>query len=230
MVCATNLCTPNQPACNGNVLATCNADGSGYLTGGTSCDPNLCSGGTCMNVYLNETFEDQSYARWTLGTGNYTISASSTPGANGTTYALVMTRNTQGSSGDGLTYTFPSPVQPSTVSYWMKSANTVSGQAYTRLVNGTDVIFYTNFVSGRLYATYNNGDFSAVSGAAADTWYHVELRNIVWTSRTFDLYVDGTALATARPFSGTSTSIGSIQLYNAAPETASYWDEIEVLP
>jgi len=230
MMCKAVLCTPGQLGCNGNVVATCNADGSGFVAGGTACDPNLCSAAACITVFLNETFEDGSYARWALGPGNFTVSAAATPGANGTLHALTLTFNAVGSATTGLSYTFAAPVQPRTVSYWVKSASTGSGQAYTRFVNGTDVLFYSNFVSDRLYATYGTGGaFSAVT-AAADTWYHVELRNIDWAARTFDFYVEGAAVATTRPFSGSSTSIGAIQLYNAAPETASYWDEIEVVP
>jgi hypothetical protein len=230
MMCKARPCTANQIGCNGNVIATCNADGTGFLPGGMSCDPNACSGGACISVLFYESFEDQSYARWTAGGGNYTISASSTPGANGTLYALSMTENSNASTANGLSYSFPAPVQPKTVSYWMKSANTSSGEAYTRLVNGTDVIVYTYFVSGRLYAIYGTGGaFSAVT-AAADTWYHVELRNVDWTARSFDFYVDGTSVATARPFSGSATAIGRIELYNGAPTIASYWDEIELLP
>ena len=35
--CAVRLCTPNQPACNGNVYTTCNEDGFGYTGTGTDC-------------------------------------------------------------------------------------------------------------------------------------------------------------------------------------------------
>ena len=48
--CRTLLCTPNQPACDANVATTCNALGSGYLPGGTSCDPQVCVSGACRDL------------------------------------------------------------------------------------------------------------------------------------------------------------------------------------
>lgn len=49
--CATDVCTQGAPACNGNIATTCNADGSGYLAGGTDCGDNQrCVSGTCLPV------------------------------------------------------------------------------------------------------------------------------------------------------------------------------------
>ncbi len=47
--CSALFCDPGQPVCNGNLLATCNADGSGYMTGGTDCTLTgaLCSDAQC---------------------------------------------------------------------------------------------------------------------------------------------------------------------------------------
>src|SRR5262249_14833329 len=92
LACKTQLCTPNQPGCSGNVMAMCNTDGSGFLSGGTLCDPQVCVNGVCTNGILNENFEDGTYSHWIAATTNYTISAMSTPGANGTNYALMMTK------------------------------------------------------------------------------------------------------------------------------------------
>jgi hypothetical protein len=37
VTCAVPLCTPNQPACDGNVFTTCNAEGFGYTGARTDC-------------------------------------------------------------------------------------------------------------------------------------------------------------------------------------------------
>jgi hypothetical protein len=230
MTCKARVCTPNQPGCSGNILAMCNGDGSGFLSGGTDCSPNYCSGGACISAFLNETFEDQSSARWTAGSGSYTISAASTPGANGTMYALSMTKNLSGTVPDGLSYSFTTPVQPKSVSYWTKTSYTGSGMGYTRLVNGTDVVFYSYFTSSYLYLIYGGTTNYSTVAATATTWYHVELRNIDWTARTFDLYVNGVSVAPARPFSGTSTSVGRVELFSSTISYTAYWDEIELFP
>jgi hypothetical protein len=47
--CKEGVCAPNEPACNVNVAATCNADGSGYLAGGMACDAGAtCESGSCV--------------------------------------------------------------------------------------------------------------------------------------------------------------------------------------
>jgi len=48
--CKPQVCTPNQLSCNGSVKATCNANGSGYLSGGEDCKASgkSCSAGQCV--------------------------------------------------------------------------------------------------------------------------------------------------------------------------------------
>jgi hypothetical protein len=47
--CKANVCTPSQPACDGNRATTCNAEGTGFLTGGTTCDTDeTCVMSTCL--------------------------------------------------------------------------------------------------------------------------------------------------------------------------------------
>ncbi len=48
--CSALKCTPNGLACNGQVATTCNADGSGYVSGGTDCTATgkVCVNGNCL--------------------------------------------------------------------------------------------------------------------------------------------------------------------------------------
>jgi len=46
--CAAKACEAGKTACDGNRIAVCNADGSGFESGGTECGPSkVCFGGTC---------------------------------------------------------------------------------------------------------------------------------------------------------------------------------------
>jgi hypothetical protein len=46
--CKNGICSPNQPACDGDRATTCNAAGSGYAAGGTTCSATqACDAGTC---------------------------------------------------------------------------------------------------------------------------------------------------------------------------------------
>jgi formylglycine-generating enzyme len=48
--CKTGVCAANQPACDGNRATTCNAQGSGYAAGGTTCKSNeTCQAGQCKS-------------------------------------------------------------------------------------------------------------------------------------------------------------------------------------
>jgi hypothetical protein len=203
-------------------MAMCNADGSGFLSGGTDCSPQFCSAGACTDGILNENFEDGTYSHWTAATTNYTIKVAS-PGANGSNYALTMTKTIPGTVPDGLSYTFPTGVQPHVISYWVNAAAaSTSAFGYFRVVNGTDILFYSYFAS-YLYLNYST---SYLVSMMPTIWYHVELRNIDWTLRKFDLYVNGTSVALAATFGGTSTSLTSVQLFSSAMGVAAYWDEI----
>jgi hypothetical protein len=230
LACKAQVCTPNQPGCSGNVMATCNADGSGFLPGGMSCSPDFCVNGACSTGIFQDNFEDQSYSLWTAATTNYTIDVEA-PGANGTNYALLMNKTVAGTVPDGLSYTFTAGgVQPKSVSYWAKVQATPSSQAgYFRLLNGSDVVFYSYF-SSYLYLVYGGSSYYSALSYTVATWYHVELRNIDWTLRQFDLYMNGVVVVTAAKFSGTSTSISAIQLYSSNVSVPSYYDEIQLLP
>ncbi len=47
--CGSYFCTPSTAGCNGNLLTTCKADGSAWVTGGTDCSANngVCSNAQC---------------------------------------------------------------------------------------------------------------------------------------------------------------------------------------
>ena len=49
--CKPRVCTPSQPACDGDIATTCNALGSGYASGGTDCAASgkACSAGMCTS-------------------------------------------------------------------------------------------------------------------------------------------------------------------------------------
>jgi hypothetical protein len=232
LACKAQVCTPNQPGCSGNVMATCNADGSGFLSGGTLCDPKFCVNGACSDGILNENFENGSYSDWTPATTNYTISATSTPGANATNYALSMTKTLSGTTPDGLFYSFSTGVQPKSISYWVKSSSTSGSVGYFSLSGAAGTIYYSCFACylGTGYMTAASTTYNSVSFTSG-IWYHVELRNIDWSLRQFDLYINSTQISTARlSFSGTSTAITRIDLFNVSLSTTGYWDEIQLLP
>lgn len=62
----------------------------------------------------------------------------------------------------------------------------------------------------------------------ADTWYHIELRNIDWVARTADLYIDSVLIALAVANYANFTSFDEMRLYSASNTSKVWWDHIEM--
>ncbi|HTF06092.1 MAG TPA: hypothetical protein VK826_18810, partial [Bacteroidia bacterium] len=160
-------------------------------------------------------FESGTFASpWTMGTGLYTVTVPNTSPAVGT-YNLQMVSNGTNAFFEGARATFTSS-QPTYMSWRMKT-NTTTG------ANGYVIIGDANTISdnGILFCYFNASSqlrfFSSAGfnyAITANTWYHVEARNMNWTSRTMDIYIDGLLVIPAWPFrSGTATSIDRVYLH-----------------
>jgi hypothetical protein len=227
-----------MPVCQDNVATTCKADGSGYTPGGMTCGPLTCSGGACVEPIFAEDFEDGNTTGWTIGSGTMYTRGAVQGGANGTEVALAMaTTETSATFGSGLFWAFSSGVQPRGVSWWTKtSAISSLPQGYLVLTGAapTEIIAFVYF-SSSAFCRGHSGT-STCAAYTADTWYHVELRDIDWTAKTFDFYLDGVAVQRGAAFYSAATEpaafVSRIDLYTGggSPTNLSYWDEIELFP
>jgi len=113
----------------------------------------------------------------------------------------------------------PKGSQPTYVAYDVKIATNVAvSEGIFRLSNEkADADTYTS-----LAGTYFRNDYlwaidsyAAVEDPLPDQWVHVELRNMDWATRTYDLYVDCTRIAEsiAMPAQG-GDSMDRLDLYN----------------
>ena len=59
-----------------------------------------------------------------------------------------------------------------------------------------------------------------------NTWYHVELKNINWTLKNYEVWVNGTSYGTLGFWSTTITSLERVHLYNYSASSTAYYDEI----
>jgi hypothetical protein len=219
--CRTQICTPNQPACDGNTATTCNANGSGYRAGGTQCSPQFCVTGACRAALFVEDFEDGDFTGWTSGAGTYTRQVSTTTAANGTTRSLSLYKSGTTASNDGLYRTF-SALQPGSISFWIYPYYYPYTVFYSSDTTAAPLVtFY--FSSTTLYMSAVTSTSAAVT---PNTWHRVELRNINWTARTFDYWLDGTQRTTGTAFLGSGTSILRMDMYDYYAGYTNYWDEI----
>ncbi len=134
-----------------------------------------------------------------------------------------------GSHYDGMRGDFPSST-PSHVSYWGKSPASpnncgyfVLGDAGTPTNNGIVFAYFTSAGSLRFYNNTVNYEIPVTN----NTWYYVELRNINFTAKTFDLWINGVLHQTAYAFrSMGSINVNQVHLYNYLGSTDGYYDDI----
>lgn len=171
-------------------------------------------------------FESGSFTpTWSIGSGIYnnSVPSGSAPVGN---YHLSM--ESPGSNGfyQGLYTTF-TPAQPAYMSWWMRSNTTtgangyvIIGDANTPTDNG---ILFCYFNSGSVLRFYNSTGYN--HPISANTWYHVECRNMNWTSRTMDIYLNNVLILSGWAFrSPTATTVDRIYLNSLVAATAEYDD------
>jgi hypothetical protein len=205
---------------------------AGVQTRARTCGNTTCawgswgSWGTCSGACLfSEDFEDGNYNGWLPGTDTYARSVTTATAANGTTRSLVQTSNGSTSHQQGLYYSL-AQLQPSTISWWVYPTSATVAGGYFVLTSGSTSTFW-EYVYLNTTGNWRIGNSGVPEAPATiNAWNHIEFRNINWTARTLDYYVNGALVAGAMPFySATATYIDRIDLYNFGA-TTSYWDEI----
>jgi subtilisin family serine protease len=107
------------------------------------------------------------------------------------------------------------------------------GQANAYVVLGEEtwqlqgVVYFFNTQTG-LWFMGDNYD-SIQTPAEAERWYLVECRDIDWTARTFDYYIDGTLVQRDLGFrSPDATAVNRLDIYNYRAESGAWWDDIRL--
>lgn len=174
----------------------------------------------CNGVFYDDFETGALAAGWSLGTG-HTVSVNTTAPAVGA-YSMNSTGSSAFYAGPNVLFTSS---QPTYVSWRIKTNTVNAANAYfvlgdANINSDNGILFaYCNASSGlRFFAStgYNHP-------ITANTWYHVEVMNINWTTRTMDIYVDGVLILPGWPFrSGTATSMDRLHAFNLNAATASY--------
>ncbi len=182
-----------------------------------------------------DTFEDGNYTGWELGTisgwETYTREVVTTTSAADTTRSLSLTGGQTGSHMNGL-YKPLANLTPAYISFYVRSSSQSATDGYVTISKGGvgSQMFFLAFASGgKLLMCHTDTICGEYNSYAVNTWYFFEIRNINWTSKTFDLYKDGAAILLGAGFRDPSTasSITRIDLHNYNPSQA-WWDEFEL--
>jgi hypothetical protein len=164
--------------------------------------------------------------QWTFGTGSFTRTVPNTNSAVGTYH---LQQSGSGNFYQGMYATF-TPSQPTYISFWMRTDITnapngymVIGDGYVATDNGILFCYFNNTSQLRFFN--NNGSNYNIT---ANTWYHVEAKNINWTTRTMDIWINNVLYLTAWAFrSSLPTNIDRIHMFNLSASDAKY-DDIQI--
>lgn len=170
---------------------------------------------------LYDDFETGLFsAPWLAGTG-HTVTVNNSNPAEGV-FSMNMTGTSAFYAGPNVQFTSS---QPTSIEWWTKTNNTtvangyfVVGDAATATNNGI-VFCYFNSTSQLRFFNTAGYNYPIV----VNTWYHIELKNINWTNKTFDIYINSVLWQTAFAFrTPASTDMTQVQLFNLNSATASY--------
>jgi len=195
--------------------------------------------GACKDALFAEDFEDGDLVGWhgeivgleiaANGQPNPTRAVTTAYAAAGTRRSLMLKSTSATTSGslDAISQTFVD-LKPSRMSWWMMAPSTTAAGGFFALSSGEYDFAVSYFKEdGRLVLGYSTYGYAVVFVAIpyqAMVWYHIELRNVDWTAKTFDYYVNDTLIRAAAPFGADSPDgIVSLSLLAGAP---TYWDEI----
>jgi len=196
-----------------------------YNTGGGDLTIDVLDGVSTSIFY--DGFESGNIATWVDEGGAYTKQVTSTAPANGA-FAAELVNGVAGHV-DGISHTF-TPSQAPSISFYMKSSSTsqyggfvVIGDNPATATDGIIYMYMTN--AGGWYL--NTGFLGATY--VADQWYFVELRNINYTTQTYDFYIDGFLWAGAEPFRDLAdTLVNEFHYYNWTSTDVANLDDVTI--
>jgi len=168
-----------------------------------------------------DTFEDGDYNGWMDAGGSYTREVTDQTAADGSRYSLSLTGGST-THNNGLKYTLPN-IQPTYLEFHVRFGSTSIADGYFILsdANGRNLLLFYGGNTGNLYANeYLSFPYSS------NTWYHIELKDINWTLKTYDLFIDSHLIQENHAFGNSAVAdLTTINLYNYQNSQA-WWDEI----
>lgn len=198
-------------------------------TGGGTMYYSLSGKEVGVSPYIfNENFES--------GLGNFSVSPSAYSGFNAFAAiggaaagngSVVLSNNSGYFSG--LTGDFPVS-QPTEFSYYVKHSNSSDNYGFVALTDGngtsSNALYYCRIGYNWLYVYTGSGTYSyqILNGQ----WNQIEVKNINWSTKTFDLYLNNTLQAAGLSFNNTGlTGVSTVHLFNTSSYTF-YYDAVKV--
>ncbi len=183
---------------------------------------------TTLNAQCVQSFSDDFEtgifaAPWVTATG-YTVAVNTTLPAEGL-YSMNLSGSSSHYAGPKVIFT---SATPNYITWRIKSDNISVAGAY--VVIGDASISSNN---GIVFAYITGGQLGFISSTnyyypvVVNTWYTIELKNVNFTTKTFDIWINGVLLQTSFPFrSSASTSVNQLHVYNFNAGVVGSYDKI----
>ncbi len=175
---------------------------------------------------FGENFECGDYQGWQVVDGA-SPAVDSALGANGSSYSL-RDDDSQGDQFSCLFHTLSS-LQPTSIRYFVRTSAAYQYSAFVSFNSDPvtpdgNVVMYTALWQSGYHWAHGISDVAY----AANTWYKIELRNINYSDRTFDFWVDGSEARTGLEFyySAAEGHIDRVDLYEFSTIATGYFDEL----
>lgn len=183
--------------------------------------------GQCPSVFY-DGFESGNWTPTWTSLSPYTRVVDTINPAQGT-YKYEQTGQSGHYTGTTTTWT---AATPPTISWWVKRTSGTGANGYVVIgdanTSSNQGIVFAYFTAAGQYRIYSGsfGDYNMT--AASNVWYFVELRNINFTTKTYDIWINGSQVATNFGFrSQSSVNVDRIYLYNFSGGGAAY-DNINI--
>ncbi|UCH85171.1 MAG: choice-of-anchor D domain-containing protein, partial [Candidatus Latescibacterota bacterium] len=177
-------------------------------------------------VIFEDDFEDGDFDGWGVA-GSGIKEVTSETAANGTAYSY----HEYNSSGDHFNGIFKEfgATQPGYIGFYIRSSSVSQHDAYAvfRNSDGYETIWFFAEGNGFLYCNEDVGGDNSVP-YVANQWYHIEFKDIDFTAKNFDYYVDEVLIQadiSFRNWPGVE-DLYRVDLYSWSSGAEAWWDEV----
>lgn len=161
------------------------------------------------------------------GTGKASVSTAT---ASEGVYAFHYYGQTESAHLKGI-YQMFEPSHPDYFSFRVRADSPTEASAYVTLSSSSNkqrVMLFFNTGTGFWHQTEFPAGNASVP-CTAGQWYRIECRDIDWSSRTFDYYVDGELIERDIRFNSSNVAyVDRLDLYNFSEETSAWWDDLRL--
>jgi hypothetical protein len=185
--------------------------------------------GAAPSFIFFDDFEDGDFDGWSEVATGSTREVTDESAAAGTARSYRES-NSGGSHFRGI-YKYFGEVQPREISFWIRSSTADAHTAYVTLRDSElrEVVFFFASAAGVFYCNADVGGHYAYP-YELDRWYHIELRNMDFVTKTFDYVVNDSLVKAGVRLRNASVvnDIGRMDLYSYSSGATAWWDEILV--